>query len=153
MLHDIAVHQSHTGHRVEMPSVERRNQRSLSMETSEMPECYITVRRSPKLSITHLTYPGDEDAFHEAILLWILAGMKDQSVQKPVTRITGFLSKISKTGKIPDSLTTINYYPVTASPITEYKTVQECLRYAESSFHLACAFMKILGKTWMEVAC
>lgn len=67
--------ESHNGHRVEMPSVEMRKQRSLSMETSQLLECHITARRSPKLTITHMTYPVGEDAFHEAsqnLMLWNL---------------------------------------------------------------------------------
>ena len=188
MLQDIAgLSESHTGVQVELPSIERRRQRSLTIETPQLPECYITVRQSPKLSITHLTYPGGEEAFQEACLkqmLWTLARMEAEVVQKPMPGMTGFLSK---TGKVPDSLTTIDYYPVIPSPITEYKTVQECLRYAESAtqevqqrytiitfdlgvcmkaypitwnnperyqnhiiligtFHLACGFMKMLGK-------
>ena len=188
MLQDIAgPSESHSGLCVQMPSIEKRRERSLSMETSQLPECYITIRRSPKLTITHMTYPGGEMTFREAGLkqmLWILARKEGQIVQKPVPGITGFLSQ---TGKIPESLTTIDYYPVIPRPITEYKTVQECLRYAESAtaevnqqytittfdlgvcmkaypitwnnperyqnhiiligtFHLACAFMKMIGK-------
>ena len=188
MLQDIAgPSESHSGLCVQMPSIKKRRERSLSMETSQLPECYITIRRSPKLTITHMTYPGGEMTFREAGLkqmLWVLAREEGQIVQKPVPGITGFLSQ---TGKIPESLTTIDWYPVIPRPITEYKTVQECLRYAESAtaevnqqytittfdlgvcmkaypitwnnperyqnhiiligtFHLACAFMKMIGK-------
>ena len=31
----------------------------------------------------------------------------------------------------PQNFTSIDYYPVINHPITQYKTVQECLRYAE----------------------
>jgi len=188
MLQDIeGPSESHSGIHIELPSIERTKQRSLIVETPHMPECYITVRQSPKLTITHTTHPGGENAFYVASLkqmLWILARIEGQASQKPVPGITGFLSK---TGKTPRSLTTIDYYPVIASPITEYKTVQECLRYAESAthevqqrytittfdlgvcmkaypitwnnperyehhiiligtFHLTCAFMRMLGK-------
>ena len=37
------------------------------------------------------------------------------------------------TGVEPASLTTIDYYPVITHAITDYKTVQECLRYAEEA--------------------
>ena len=68
-------------------------------------------------------YPGGEDAFHEAALeymLWILATMEGNFTQQSVPGRTGFLSK---TGKVPESLTSIDYYPVISSPITKYKTV------------------------------
>jgi hypothetical protein len=40
---------------------------------------------------------------------------------------------VSLTGNLPDTLTTIGYYPVIHNPITENKTVQECLRLAEAA--------------------
>jgi hypothetical protein len=62
-------------------------------------------------------------------LLWILLRLKCQA-QQEVPSWSGFLSL---TGQIPPKLTTVDYYPVIASPITDYKTVQECLRYAEEA--------------------
>ena len=136
MLQEIAgPSKSHTGLRVEMSSIERTKERSLHLTATELPECYMTVRQNPKLTINQRTYPGGEESFHEASLkqmLWILARMNGQSTQKLIPGISGFLST---TGKTPDSLTSIDYYPVIASPITEYRTVQECLRYAESATH------------------
>ena len=106
MLQDIAgPSESHTGLCVEMPSIEKRKQRSLIMETPKLPDCYMTVRRSPELTKTHTKYPGGEESFHEASLkqlLWIIARIQGQNVLKPVPGLTGFLSKI---GKIPESLT------------------------------------------------
>ena len=40
---------------------------------------------------------------------------------------------MSLTGDTLNRLTTIDYYPVLNKPITEYTTVQECLRYAEEA--------------------
>ena len=37
------------------------------------------------------------------------------------------------TGEKPSTWTTIEYYPIIPHAITDYKTVQECLRYAEKS--------------------
>ena len=45
----------------------------------------------------------------------------------------GILGFISQTGQIPQKLTTIEYYPVIPKPITDYSTVQECLRYSEEA--------------------
>ena len=94
---------------------------------------------------------------------------------------------MSQIGTAPMNLTTIDYYPVIAEPITDYRTVPECLRYAEQAtgevgqeyvittfdlgvcmkafpliwnipiryekhiiligtFHLACAYLKMIGK-------
>ena len=55
-----------------------------------------------------------------------MSSMKEQEVPS----WSGFLSL---TGKKPTNLTTIDYYPVINHPITDYKTVQECLRYAEQA--------------------
>jgi len=40
---------------------------------------------------------------------------------------------VSQTGEAPTKLTTIDYYPVINHPITDYKTVQECLRAAQEA--------------------
>ena len=40
---------------------------------------------------------------------------------------------ISATGDKPMQTTTIDYYPVINCPITEFKAVQECLRYSEEA--------------------
>ena len=55
--------------------------------------------------------------------------MADQSTQK----VPSLIAFISQTGEVPDKLTKIDYYPVIAKPITDYKTVQECLHYAEKA--------------------
>ena len=47
-----------------------------------------------------------------------------------VPSFTGF---VSHTGARPEKLTTIAYYPVIPYPITEYKTVAECLKYSEEA--------------------
>ena len=54
--------------------------------------------------------------------------LRDTAAQTP-----GWGGFISMTGEPPHRLTTIGYYPVIHNPITEYKTVQECLRLAEEA--------------------
>ena len=107
--------------------------------------------------------------------------------QKTWQEVPGWNGFISLTGEKPTNMTTIDYYPVIANPITDYKTVQECLKYAEEAtdevnqqyvittfdlevgkkaypliwnnptryenhivligtFHLACAYLRMLGK-------
>ena len=55
--------------------------------------------------------------------------MKKQENQ----HVPGWSGFVSKTGVVPTKLTRINYYPVINQPITDYKTVKECLRYAEEA--------------------
>ena len=40
---------------------------------------------------------------------------------------------ISETGQVPKRLTTIDYYPIINCPITDYYTVQECLRITKNA--------------------
>ncbi len=61
-------------------------------------------------------------------LLWILLRLHASLVEQDVPGWAGF---VSLTGEKPERKTTIDYYPVIFNPITEYKTVQECLRQAE----------------------
>ena len=188
MLQDISgFPEDHGGVVVKISSVEKQKSRSLNFEASPLPECYIAVRKSPKMILNQKVYPGGVTAFHEDALtqlLWILARMDGSKTQQSVPGLTGFLSKI---GTVPESLTSIDYYPVISNPITEYKTVQECMRFAEcatqevqqeytiitfdlgvcmkaypliwsqpekysthiiliGTFHLSCAFMKMLAK-------
>ena len=50
-------------------------------------------------------------------------------------QIPAWAGYIPKTGSPPTKLTTVDYYPFNNYPITEYKTVQECLRAAEEALH------------------
>ena len=66
---------------------------------------------------------------------------------------------ISETGTVPECLTTIDYYPVINHPITDYTTVNECLRvsrvvsqvvgqkYAITTFDLGVC-MKVYPIMW-----
>lgn len=49
--------------------------------------------------------------------------------------VCGWSGFVSAIGEVPQNKTTIEYYPVINSPITEYTTVQQCLRYAEKATH------------------
>ena len=63
-------------------------------------------------------------------LLWMIMRMHSAQTDPKVPGWAGF---ISMTGEIPSHTTTIDYYPVINCPITEYKAVQECLRYSEEA--------------------
>ena len=62
-------------------------------------------------------------------LAWIV--LRKSTEGKPI--IPNWSGFVSMTGKIPACLTSIDYYPVVFHPITEYSTVQECLRMAEQA--------------------
>ncbi len=60
--------------------------------------------------------------------MWIF--LREHSPKTP-----GWGGFVSITSDPPKRITTIGYYPVIHKPITEYKTVQECLRLAEEATH------------------
>ena len=168
----------------DLPSLPRSKRRSLSLtHEPSLPDCYISLRRNPPCNNDHLEHHGGKQAINDSMkmnILWVMLRMLGVSEAKPVPGWTGFLSS---TERSPLRLTAIDYYPVINHPITEYKTVQECLRVAKEvgqgyvittfdlgvcmkafplmwqnpekyrdhviligTFHLECAFMKILGK-------
>ena len=118
--------EGHCGTRLHLP---RTRGQSLEVNQEELPECYVAVRKSPSYSCTESSILGGQEAMekgHRISLLWLLCRLhsalqEDQDV--PVW--AGFMSLL---GEKPDKKTAIGYYPVINEPITEYKTVQECLR-------------------------
>ena len=166
----------------------RSGERSLRLEgTQVLPECYITQKQSPPFNLVKRMCADGEATMKEMALqnlLWMIMRMHSAQTDQKVPGWAGF---ISMTGEIPSHTTTIDYYPVINCPITEYKAVQECLRYSEEatkevgqrytissfdlgvcmkaypliwknperykdhivmigSFHVVCAFMKMVGK-------
>ena len=65
-------------------------------------------------------------------MLWVFVRQLSSNSSQKVPGWSGF---ISVTEAVPATTTTIDYYPVINCPITEYKTVQECLRYSEQATH------------------
>ena len=65
-------------------------------------------------------------------MMWTFARFISSDINQEVPGWSGY---ISTTGQKPLSTTTIDYYPVINSPITDYKTIQECLRYSEDATH------------------
>jgi len=126
--------EQHGGTRPETPSTSRSRQRSLKTDQAgSLPECYVTHRKSPSLTVNQLVCPGAEEAVVLAMkrnFTWVLLRMKSKEPHQDIPGWTGFTSL---TGVEPASLTTIDYYPVITHAITDYKTVQECLRYAEEA--------------------
>ncbi|KAL5022875.1 hypothetical protein ScPMuIL_002030 [Solemya velum] len=112
------------------PTIPRSKRRTLEVTSVELPDCYVTQRKSPKLDIRQQQYTEGPPALKTSSnrqLLWLLLR---RLCEHCVPGLGGF---ISQTGKAPERLTTIDYYPVIPNPITDYKTVQECLRHAEQA--------------------
>jgi hypothetical protein len=96
-----------------------------------LPDCFMTICNSPKMIIEQEGHAGAENAFTSATqrnTLWIM-------LRNYLPRIPGWGGYVSLTGDPPHRLTTIGYYPVIQHPITEYKTVQQCLKLAEEASH------------------
>lgn len=117
----------------EVASQTRNRQRSLQLtENPALPDCYVTKRQSPKLSIKALECPTAlkaKELSNDKQTVWIFSRQMMENNQQ----IPAWVGFISTTGLPPTRLTTIDYYPVINQPITEYKTVQECLRAAEEA--------------------
>ena len=85
------------------------------------------------MTISHLTLVEYEDALSKSMLKYLLqcfCRLHSNTVSQHVPEWTGF---ISETGKIPKRLTTIDYYLTFNHPITDYSTVQECLRVTKNA--------------------
>lgn len=117
-----------------VPLVPRSRERSIKLSVQEqLPDCYVGQRKSPSYPVTNRVYPGSEGSVKLAIeksIVWLFIRIDSSAADQEVPGWTGF---ISVTGSKPTKLTTIDYYPVINHPITEYRTVQECLRYAEEA--------------------
>ena len=107
----------------------RTKERSFHCTEQVLPEVYVNFRKSPKLVTTKRIYEGGPEALNMAVLrntLWMwLRHCSDH-----IPALGGF---ISITGTVPKRLTIIGYYPVIFKPITEYGTVEECLRQAKEA--------------------
>ena len=64
--------------------------------------------------------------------LWVFTRWHSTNRSQEVPSWSGF---ISATGDPPVTTTTIDYYPVINAPITDYKTIQQCLKYSEQATH------------------
>ena len=110
----------------------RTGRRSLQLEPrAKLPECYVTQRVSPSYDITKLTCDASELAMCEADVVNTLRLMIRNISASTSQQVPAWSGFISMTGKVPESLTTISYYPVVPFPITLYSTIQECLRISE----------------------
>ena len=93
----------------------------------------MTQRKSPPYNIHRWEcvdgVAAQKIGFHQN-MLWVFARLHSASRNQEVSGWAGY---ISTTGEKPMKTTTIDYYPVINCPITEYRAVQECLRYSEDA--------------------
>ena len=93
---------------------------------------YVSQKKSPCLDIQRKEVPGCQHSFTQAqiqVIIWILSRIFNSEDQT----VPGWSGFISKLGNTPTRKTTIDYYPVIFSPITQYATVHECLKLAEQA--------------------
>ena len=135
MMQEVLVDDSvnHGGSLPELPSIPRTKDRSLVAPIGqELLHRYVGQRKSPGYKVNQRVYPGCEGSIeisNNRNALWVLL----RNDKSPLQDIAGWTGFVSVTGITPTRLTTIDYYPVINNPITEYRTVQECLRYAEEA--------------------
>ena len=100
-----------------------------------LPDCYLGKRKSPQIQITTKVIEGGREVLENQMrknLLYIIVRM--QSVKRNSRQtIPAWGGYVSVTGDVPEKLTTIEYYPVIPHPITDIRTVQECLRCSEEA--------------------
>lgn len=112
----------------------RTRERSLRLESASiLPECYVTQKPNMPYNLRNRMYSDGESTLREMEqhnLLWTILRLHSANTRQQVPAWAGF---VSLTGEKPLRTTTIDYYPVINCPITEYKAVQECLRYAEEA--------------------
>ena len=116
------------------PTLERTKERTLNLPVQqELPGCYVGQRKSPNYPVVHNVLPDSDGSIIEATekdIVWLFLRKDMTSAGQNVPGWAGF---VSVTGSKPIKLTTIDYYPVINHPITDYSTVQECLRFAEEA--------------------
>lgn len=136
MMQEIVSRESvaHGGTVESLPEMPRTKDRSLNLRIQEeLPDCFIGTRKSPVIPVTYYLLPGSESSLEMAAFkdfFWVILRCDKTINEHCLPDWSGF---VSATGNMPKRLTTIDYFPVINHPITEYNTVQECLRYAEEA--------------------
>ncbi|KAL8570929.1 hypothetical protein ACOMHN_023602 [Nucella lapillus] len=128
--------EEHGGTTLQLPSVPRTREQTLEISQQEIQECYVGTRKSPSFPCIETSIAGGQEALERAgktHLLWILARLR--CALKSDQDVPGWAGFIYLIGEKPERKTTIGYYPVINHPITDYKTVQECLKQAEEATH------------------
>ena len=93
----------------------------------------MTARKAPTLEMHNTIFSEGLDEEKKSTKRQMLCMMTrfHQYGQQSIPAWSGFVSLTGE--KNPYRITIIDYYPVIPKPITEYQTVQECLRYSEQA--------------------
>ena len=123
------------GYHPELISVEKMGERSATLEHQEsLAEYYVSKTKSPQSQVHRRSITNADVEIKQTFLknlLWIIA--RFHSAKSNSQQVPGWSGFISKTGDVPQRLTTIDYFPVIPHPITEYATMRETLKYAEDA--------------------
>ena len=101
---------------------------------SDLPECFVSKRKSQVIKMTKINGIEDQTAF-------TLSNTRDpvykflRSLCQSQQMLPSYCGFISMVNDPPKSLIKIVYYPVIQKPITEYCTVREVLGYSEKTFN------------------
>ena len=108
----------------ERATIPRTKERLLKdLPETNHPDCYMTIRSSPNMTMGKDRHEDGLEAFNVSKSknsLWVF-------LHDVVRGVSGWGGVVSVTYDPPQHLTTMGYYPVIRNPITEYKTVKECL--------------------------
>ena len=134
MLHEISNNETVESSNSTIPSVARTKERSLAIEhEGPLPSCYVNRKANPDFRVQHWKHDAGYEAFKQCArndVAWMLGRKSSGETGQELPGWAGF---VSVTGEVPSNLTTIDYYPVINYPITEFDTIQECLRAAEEA--------------------
>ena len=115
-------------------SVERKRKVTVHVDEEDLPECYMVSRRSPDYPLLETNVLGGRQVVKDAErtnLLWLLCRLYSSLRGSGDQDVPGWGGFISLHKLQTSKETTHGYYPVINKPITDYKTVQECLRQSE----------------------
>ena len=116
-------------------SAEKSGRRSLQLENLHiLPDCYITQRKSPGYKVTVWEDNNSASVYlYETFvsLVWLVVRYISCCAHTQV--LPGWAGFISLLGEKPTNLNIIDYFPIINQPITDNKTVQDCLRYSEDA--------------------
>ena len=133
MLQEIAQSEVISAPTVPIQSVSRNKDRSMNIQNVPLPSCYVNRKATPDLNGNTWNPEEGIGTFRQSTqkyIAWMLSRKIGFEIGMEVSSWAGF---VSPTGKVPQNLTTIDYYPVINHPITEFDTIQECLRVAEEA--------------------
>lgn len=117
-----------------VPSVVRTKECSLDIQhEGPLPSSKVNRKANPDFHVQHWKLDDGDEAFKQCTrkdLVWMLSQKASSEKGQDLPAWAGF---VSATGEVPSNVTAIDYYPVINHPITEFSTVQECLRVSEEA--------------------